>query len=269
MPRQARLNDLPNELLISVFEELELPWLFIISRSCKRFRWLIKTREFGHRYLKQDVRNLSFEVRIKVYVGWMDEFDFGKTFDSFFILHTKGQGSSELHSFQISPLGVPGYSHSSLPEQTACSRRRKETNLESDPIAASETHRRKCKFCQEHKWDSFEYFIDKKYVVFLQTFTDHLDFKLRNGASIQLSLVHNPSMAEDRLRWNSNDDLYASNNPAIEIKRYDLLESPEKSRRLQVFFDLMPPSPDDLEFLLEKTTLFEHEPQPKLYNPYQ
>jgi hypothetical protein len=263
----GRFNDLPNELLVAIFEELELPWLLSVARSCKRFQRLVKNAEFGHRYLEKNIWNLSFDVRIPVYVGRMDEFDFGKTSDSLHILHTKVQGPSELHSIEISPLGVPSYKRSSLPEQTTCCRRRKKTHLESDPIASSENHRRQCQFCQAHKWDSFEYFIDKKYVVFLQSFTDQLEFKLQNGADITLRIMHDPLLSEDRLRWNSNDELNAST--SIDIKRYGLLESLDKNRRLQVYFNLMSPSPDDLDFLFDKNPHFKQKATQYLYNPYQ
>ena len=230
------MNCLPIELLGEIFSLLDLYTLFNLSRVCLKYRDLIRTREFGILFIKNDLQHISLELNLFISIGWLDEFDFLSSSDSLFI-HHRTTTASTVYTLSFSKFGIPHLNSKSLDQSISCSWDGKNCQSFIGPTLLPLDHVNECPFCKLFKIRRYENFIDKNYRVFLQTFTDFVSIKLDIGPQIHLSLVHDRSLS---FQWHFHDPLKKpkTHHSSITMKRYDLKESQRKCFRLLQFFKI-------------------------------
>lgn len=232
------LADLPDEILNHIFSFLNLHAIFRVSLVSRHLRNLIRQPHFGSQVLEQASAYLSIDAQISLKIGRLDKMDICRSGNTLLILHTTPD-SSHLYQIFVTRLGLVKYQDAPLDDRILCTLKNKEALTLHGPVSLSPSHHLACSFCARFHVHSYEYYIDKDYDVFMQTFADKNTFILQNGAKIQITLVH----TRDAPSFWSELELRPPR-ITIQMARYGLAESTRLSKRMLIFFKIKGEIPD-------------------------
>ena len=214
-----------------------------LASTCKFFRSILNSKEFGTRYLQKEQQHLTADINIEEQISQLHTFAISLISNTKILVILNSRMETKIIHIDISLSGRPTFWETI-------------TTLKCNLLDMNNAKHsfKGCQFCSRFNIKTFKHLVDKQYRVFFRTWQDNLSARNEAGVTFNICIQHH----ERGIDWDPVPLL-----PRIETNRYGIRINAYDYCYLETLFKM-----DKLTIQTETSPILELTPRGQVYNPW-